>query len=978
MSFKYRILVLPFNNLLDTDNNKLVYIPMNKNFYWLALSKVNGVGNKTLLNISNRNKEMGIGIEEFWNLAESRVSEQYAIRKQVIEEIIRKREDSSDVNALQDELNTKGVKIITIEDESYPAQLKEMDEPPFILYAYGNLDLLNENLVAIVGSRDISNEGLALTYKFSNLLMEQRITVLRGDTRDIDTITHIATRDTEGFEIIVLSDGILANLYKLRKGNKQIDESKTLILSFTDPHLHWTPYWEIRRNQLIFSLSDNIIVVEAREGGIIMDEGTKALEKGKKLFVLRYEEYPKSASANKFLIEKGAKPISSVASTQNLREVIESVTGAETIEKTEQKKDLGQYFTPQTVVKFMYDITKTLCQKENPKIIDPACGEGIFLKYALEEGITDGDNLYGCDIDRCVREKWNALELLSKIKLFIHNGLLDSKELGIERDKFDLVIGNPPYGGIGLGELVYIYEESKPKSRTDKTAFLFEKEKEIGKKELVAEKEAVYPSSPITQERKKELILLANTLGEFYETWKKGDITETTAMGKQESVGTRHFEGFEDLKPGKKRVDLIVERIQRTKLLGKAKEQLHLLPKELKKLISYPIEILFIERFLQLAKLGGYIAIIIPDGVLANINLQYVREWIFEQARILAIVSLPRETFKYIGTTAKTSIIFMQKFNVGQTLESTKKLPIFMASADYAGINHEGKNDLSAISRKFKKFFQGKKIVEGHMSPMFTSATGKDVLKVHRLDPEYWDPKYEKLIKVMEKTWKTKELGKFETVQIIPSDHVRKSKGEHEGPKYSINYYTPAGFLETGYDTVNIPRCSKNAYERMKRTQVVKDDILLGGFGMGPTGRSLLIHFEPKKSIVGNIFIIRSSNPIPHFLVTFLKSRYGISQLERMKAGVAFYSLSSDEVKALKIPLFSLELQKQIKKGYKEMLLWHDKAMEVKRKLIDGGMSNKEAEKDAKYQRNIKKAEAMLKDLIKKTEEIIEGKRKEL
>lgn len=951
---------------------------MNKNFYWIALSKVNGVGNKTLLNIYRRNREMGVGIEEFWNLEESRMSEQYAIRKPVIEEIIKKREKNADINALQQELNTKGVKVITLEDMTYPAQLKEMDEPPFILYTYGNLNLLNENLVAVVGSRDISTEGLALTYKFSNLLMEQGITVLKGDTRDIDTITHIAAKDTKGFELTVLSDGILTNLYKLEKVNKQIDPSKTLILSFTDPNLHWTPYWEIRRNQTIFCLSDNIIVVEAREGGIIMKEGIKALEKGKKMFVVRYEEYPKNASTNKFLIEKGARPISGVASTQNLREVIESVTGAETIEKTEQKKDLGQYFTPQTVVKFMYDIIKTLWQKEKPKIIDPACGEGIFLKYALEQGITDGDNLYGCDIDAGVQEKWDAFGLTNKIKLFVHNGLLDSKKLGIEKDKFDLVIGNPPYGGTGLGGLAQLLEEDEPVSKATKaTASLFEKWTEIDKKELVAEEEAVY-TVPISNERKRELILLANALGEFYETWKKGDPTETTDTEEQELATANLFKGLEGIKPGKKRVDLIVERIQKAKLLGKGKEQLHLSLKELKRLISYPIEVLFIERFLQLAKPGGYVAIIIPDGILANINLQYVREWIFEQARILAIVSLPRETFKYIGTTAKTSIIFMQKFNTGQTSRSAKELPIFMASADYVGINHKGKNDLPAISREFKKFCQGAKIEEGRMSPIFTSATGEEVLKVHRLDPEYWDPKYEKLIKIMEKTWKTKELGKFETVQIIPSDHVRKSKGESEGPKYSINYYTPAGFLETGYDTVNIPRCSKNAYERMKRTQVAKDDILLGGFGMGPTGRSLLIHFEPKKSIVGNIFIIRSSNPIPHFLVTFLKSRYGISQLERMKAGVAFYSLSSDEVKALKIPLFSLELQKQIKKGYKKMLLWHDKAMEVKRKLIGGEMSNKEAEKDAEYRRNIKKAEAMLKDLIKKTEEIIEGKRKEL
>jgi len=953
------------------------------------LSKVKGVGNKTLLNIYRRNREIGVGIEEFWNLEESRMSKQYTIRKPVIEEIIKKREDSSDVNVLQQKLDTKGVKVITLEDVTYPAQLKDMDEPPFILYAYGNLNLLNENPVAIVGSRDISNEGLALTYKFSNLLMEQGITVLRGDTRDIDTITHIATRDTEGFEIIVLSDGILANLHKLEKVNKQIDPSKTLILSFTDPTLHWTPYWEIRRNQLVFSLSENIIVVEARVGGIIMEEGIKALEKGKKLFVVRYEEYPQNASANKSLIEKGARPISSVASTQNLREVIESVTGTETFEKTEQKKDLGQYFTPQTVVKFMYDIITALWQGEKPKIIDPACGEGIFLKYALEQGITDGDNLYGCDMDMGVQEKWDAFGVLNKMKLFVHNGLLDSKELGIERDKFDLVIGNPPYGGTGLGELAQLVKEDKPKSRATKVTplDLFEREKETVEKELVAEKEAVYPAAPITQERKKELILLANALGEFYEVWKKGDLTETTDKEKQELVTADLFKGLEDIKPGKKRVDLIVERIQKAKLLGRGKEQLHLSPKELKKLISYPIEVLFLERFLQLAKPGGYITIIIPDGILANINLQYVREWTFGKARVFAVVSLPRETFKYIGTTAKTSIIFMQKFDVGQTFRSAINLPIFMASADYVGINHEGKNDLPAISREFKRFIASSHcssgssdpqndFKEGHMSPMLTSATGEEVLKVHRLDPEYWDPKYKKVIDAMRKRWKVDKIKDYE-VSITAGDHIRALKKERYSNNSNAPLYLKSSMIKfTGLSYPEMKKVTENAYQRLIKSQVHQNDIVIAT--SGSIGKTFILTKEIGRACTCDLYILRVKELNPYFIAVYLKSKFGQLQMERFEKGVAITHITVDHIEAIQIPLLSQPIQDKIEAEYKKMSKWHDKAMEVKKRLIDGGMSNKEAEKDADYRKNIRKAEAMLKDLINKTEEIIEGNRKEL
>jgi len=951
---------------------------MDKNFYWLALSKVKGIGSKTLIDISNRNKETGISIEEFWNLKKSRMNEEYAIRNSVIEEIIRKGKNSADVNALQRELDNKMVKVITLEDELFPARLKEMAQPPFILYAYGNLNLLNKNSVAIVGSRTISNEGLALSYKFSNLLLEQGITVLKGDTRDIDTIAHIAAKNTKGFELTVLSEGILTSLNKLEKKNRQIDTSKTLILSFTDPNLHWKSYVERKRNQLVFSLSDDIIVVEAREGGIIMDESIKAIEKSKKLFVVRYEEYPPNVSANKFLIEKGAKPIGNVDSTLNLAGVINSVTGVETIRKVGQKKELGQYFTPQTVVEFMYDIIKTLWRKEKPKIIDTACGEGIFLKYALEQGITDGDNLYGCDIDAGVREKWNAFGGLSnRMKLFVHNGLLDGKEFGIERDKFDLVIGNPPYGGTGLGELAQLLKEDKTKPRKVSSLHLFKKESEIKKKELVAEKESIY-SAPISNERKRELILLANALGEFYETWKKGDIIEITGTGKQETVAPGLFEGLGNMKSGKKKVDLIVERIQKAKLLGKGKEQLHLSPKELKKLISYPIEVLFLERFLQLAKPGGYVAIIIPDGILANINLQYIREWIFDQARVFAIVSLPRETFKHIGTTAKTSIIFMQKFNKEQTFGSTKNLPIFMASADYVGINHAGENDLPEISRGFKKFRQGKRIKEGHSSPMVTRATGEDVLKVHRLDPEYWDPKYKKMIRVMKKNHKVKSFEDF--ISFITYGGILVGRKRKFAPK-GVYYVNQINVRNTGVDLFLKTRyISKKDRRNQSKYKPLKQDILFNRDQIGTIGRCFVFMEETAHYAVNDhVDIIRVQNINSYYVAIFLLTQYGQKQIERLSSGVSgIVGITFPQIKSIQIPILPDIVQKDIEREYKKMSRWHNKAMDVKKKLIEGGLSNKEAEEDDKYQRNIKKAEAMLKDLIKKTEEIIEGKRKKL
>jgi type I restriction enzyme M protein len=76
-----------------------------------------------------------------------------------------------------------------------------------------------------------------------------------------------------------------------------------------------------------------------------------------------------------------------------------------------------------------------------------------------------------------------------------------------------------------------------------------------------------------------------------------------------------------------------------------------------------PPEILFIERCLQFLKPYGRMGIVLPDGLLSNSSLEYVRRWIKNHARILAVVSLPPETFIPHGTGVKASIMFLQKLS---------------------------------------------------------------------------------------------------------------------------------------------------------------------------------------------------------------------------------------------------------------------------------------------------------------------------
>lgn len=140
-------------------------------------------------------------------------------------------------------------------------------------------------------------------------------------------------------------------------------------------------------------------------------------------------------------------------------------------------------------------------------------------------------------------------------------------------------------------------------------------------------------------------------------------------------------------------------------------------------------DVLFIERDLNFLKPGGRMAIVLPQGVLNNTQMEYVRKFILTKARLLAVVGLHGNTFKpHTGT--KTSVIFLQKLKEGE--EAAKDYPIFMAVSKKGGkdtsgeyiyrkdkdgnvmFNMEGKkiidHDLDEIADEFGKFAEEKKI----------------------------------------------------------------------------------------------------------------------------------------------------------------------------------------------------------------------------------------------------------------------------
>lgn len=116
-------------------------------------------------------------------------------------------------------------------------------------------------------------------------------------------------------------------------------------------------------------------------------------------------------------------------------------------------------------------------------------------------------------------------------------------------------------------------------------------------------------------------------------------------------------------------------------------------------------EILFIERCIDFLKEGtGRMGLVLPDGILTNSSLSYVRDLLLERCQITAIISLPQFAFSHFGAGVKSSLVFARRKAKDEVLED---YPIFMAIADKIGYDATGRddaNELPFILEQFKEF----------------------------------------------------------------------------------------------------------------------------------------------------------------------------------------------------------------------------------------------------------------------------------
>ncbi len=203
--------------------------------------------------------------------------------------------------------------ILRLSDETYPARLKEISDPPPLLFVRGQLDCLQSPQIAMVGSRNASPMGRETAYAFGRQLAQLGLTVTSGLALGIDGASHAGALAGQGPTIAVTGTG-LDRIYPARhqKLAEQILQQGALVSEFavgTPPLAENFP----RRNRIISGLSLGVLVVEAaiRSGSLIT--ARLALEQGREVFAIPGSIHSTLAKGCNNLLRQGAKLVETAA-----------------------------------------------------------------------------------------------------------------------------------------------------------------------------------------------------------------------------------------------------------------------------------------------------------------------------------------------------------------------------------------------------------------------------------------------------------------------------------------------------------------------------------------------------------------------------------------------------------------------------------------------------------------------------------------
>jgi len=285
----------------------------NEYAYWMALSHLTNWGNEKInhliIEILHTKK---ISFHEFFALDDKEMRAEFKLHSNQIADIQKAKSELPNFSFLAENLLEQGFQLIPINSREYSETLKQnlkkKDSPP-LLYVKGNIRLLNEDSIAIVGSRKASEISLEFTKNIAKKCAEDYKVVVSGFAKGVDKMALDATLEYNGHSIIVLPQGILTFGSGIKKYYKKIIDGDILILSTYYPKAPWSVGLAMNRNIYIYGLAKTIYVAESDSKGGTWNGVMDGLKKERKIYIRK--PGPNEQNANNMLIMQGAIPVDS-------------------------------------------------------------------------------------------------------------------------------------------------------------------------------------------------------------------------------------------------------------------------------------------------------------------------------------------------------------------------------------------------------------------------------------------------------------------------------------------------------------------------------------------------------------------------------------------------------------------------------------------------------------------------------------------
>jgi DNA processing protein len=246
-------------------------------------------------------------------------------------ESIQQASQRSDVDGEVQRLERHSVRLIALDSPEYPQSLKNINDPPYLLYARGALSAADANAVALVGSRHCTDYGRRVAARLATGLVRAGVTVISGLARGIDGAAHRAALEAGGRTLAVLAGG-LSRIYPPEHTElaREVEASGALL---TESKMDQGPLAGLFpvRNRIISGLSKVVVLIEAAEKSGALITASHAADQGRTVMAVPGSVESASSGGTNDLIRKGAVLCRSV------EDILEELHGVSAMAAAEKK-----------------------------------------------------------------------------------------------------------------------------------------------------------------------------------------------------------------------------------------------------------------------------------------------------------------------------------------------------------------------------------------------------------------------------------------------------------------------------------------------------------------------------------------------------------------------------------------------------------------------------------------------------------------